>query len=178
MPEWTAHLRTRLAPLRLGPAREADIIEELSQHLEQRYDELRAGGTGDAEAERLAIEELLAPHAFDRHMRSLGRPKATAAPVPGERAGSIVAELRQDLGYAARMLWRQPVFAAVAIVTLALGIGANSAIFALVDATLLRPLPFRDADRLVMAWERSPSSARGGVAPPNLLDWNERTRAF
>ena len=178
MPEWTSYLRPRLARLGLSPARETDIVEELSQHLEQRYDELRGQGTADAEAERLAIDELLEPGAFDRLMRSVGRAHAAPPVTTGARSGSVVGDLRQDLGYAMRMLWRQPVFAGVAVLTLALGIGANSAIFALVDATLLRPLPFREPDRLVMAWERSSTSPRSGVSPPNLIDWNQRTGTF
>ena len=71
-----------------------------------------------------------------------------------------------------------PTFTVVATVTLALGIGANSAIFALVDATLLRPLPFPDADRLVIAWEQSRTVERSRVSPPNLIDWNDRSRTF
>ena len=61
MPDWTEHLRPRLAQLRLIPARETEIIEELAQHLDQRYEELRGGGTSDADARRLAMEELLEP---------------------------------------------------------------------------------------------------------------------
>jgi putative ABC transport system permease protein len=86
--------------------------------------------------------------------------------------------LWRDLRSAARTLWKRPGFAAATILTLALGIGANSAIFALVDATLLRPLPFRDPDRLVMLWERTETSRRDRVAPLNLIDWNKRNSAF
>jgi hypothetical protein len=61
MPDWTEHLRPRLAQLRLSAAREAEIIEELSQHLDERFEELRVGGATEIEARRLAIEELLDP---------------------------------------------------------------------------------------------------------------------
>lgn len=87
-------------------------------------------------------------------------------------------ELRHDVTFAIRQLRRSPGFTAVAAITLALGIGANSAIFALVDAALLRPLPFPEPGRLVMLWERHATSARGGVSPLNMLDWNERSRSF
>jgi putative ABC transport system permease protein len=87
-------------------------------------------------------------------------------------------ELRDDVKFAIRQLRATPAFTFIAAITLALGIGANSAIFALVDATLLRPLPFPDSERLVMLWERNATSLRGGVSPLNLLDWNERNRTF
>ena len=87
-------------------------------------------------------------------------------------------DLGRDVRYAARALGRQPGFAAAAVLTLALGIGVNSAIFALVDAALLRPLPFPDPGRLVMLWERTEAAPRGRVAPNNLVDWNARNRTF
>ena len=83
-----------------------------------------------------------------------------------------------DVRFAARQLRRTPGFALVAVLTLALGIGVNSAIFALVDATLLRPLPFPQPDRLVMVWERTTTNPRERVSPLNLLDWAERNRSF
>ena len=87
-------------------------------------------------------------------------------------------DLRQDLRYATRTLTRERVFAAAAVLMLALGIGANSAMFALVDAILLRPLPFPEPDRLVMLWEQTPASPRTRVSPINLLDWKARSRTF
>ena len=83
-----------------------------------------------------------------------------------------------DVTFAIRQLKAAPAFTLVAAITLALGIGANSAMFALVDAVLLRPLPLRDPDRLVMLWERGDKEIRGRVAPLNMLDWNEKNRSF
>ena len=87
-------------------------------------------------------------------------------------------ELRDDLKFAFRQLKNSPAFTLVATLTLALGIGANSAIFALVDATLLRPLPYGEPDRLVSIWETSATTARSYVSPLNMLDWNSRSRTF
>jgi putative ABC transport system permease protein len=87
-------------------------------------------------------------------------------------------ELRDDIRLALRQLMKAPGFTLVATVTLALGIGVNSAIFALVDATLLRPLPFQDPERIVAVWERTDRRERGFASPLNMQDWNERTRSF
>ena len=87
-------------------------------------------------------------------------------------------ELRDDVKFALRQLRAAPVFTAIAVTTLALGIGANSAIFALVDATLLRPLPYANPDRLVTIWETSDTNPRSFASPPNMLDWNTRSQTF
>jgi putative ABC transport system permease protein len=178
MPEWTEHLRPRLASLALSPAREIEIIEELSQHLEERYEELRAAGCGDHEAERLALAELLDPGVLAERMGGLRQAHMPPLIEPGAPRGTRLGDLWQDLRYAVRMLRRQPVFAMAAIVTLALGIGANTAIFALVNAALLRPLPLGDPERLVVLFERTATSGHDGVSPLNLLDWQARGRSF
>jgi putative ABC transport system permease protein len=86
----------------------------------------------------------------------------------------------QDLRFGARMLRKQPAFSAVAVVALALGIGANTAIFSVINALLLRPLPFKHADRLVYVWETNPKIGldRGIVSPPDFADWREQNGVF
>ena len=85
-----------------------------------------------------------------------------------------------DLCFALRTFARSPVFTGVAVLSLALGIGANTAIFTVVNAVLLRPLPFPEPDRLVQIWESQPTKgySRNVVNPINFLDWRERTRSF
>jgi hypothetical protein len=99
----------------------------------------------------------------------------------GERGGATMFETTgQDVQYAVRTLWRNPGFATVAVVVLALGIGANAAIFSAVNAFFFRPLPFAESGRLVTLFETNPEFGwvDASAAPANMLDWREQVEAF
>ncbi len=89
-----------------------------------------------------------------------------------------IESLRADLAYALRMLRRNRGFAAAAVVTLALGIGANTAIFSVCNAVLFRPLPYAEPSRIVTLWERQRDGTLGDVAPANFIDWRDASRSF
>src|SRR5207249_11022691 len=84
----------------------------------------------------------------------------------------------QDFRYALRMLAKQPAFAAIAVLTLALGIGANTAIFSIINSVLLRPLPYPHADRIMVLNESSGPGQDFSVALPDYFDWQKETKTF
>jgi predicted permease len=153
MPDhWIDQLRPRLADLRLNAARELEILEELSQHLDDRYEELRAAGSDDAEARRVALEELDDHDTLAREMRALRQARAPMPVVDGPPRLGAMKDVAQDLRYAVRLLRKQPGFTLAVVLTLALGIGANTAVFSLVNATLLQHLPVADREHLVYVY--------------------------
>src|SRR5262245_53167817 len=171
MPDWKSLVRARIGPLPVDPAREADIVDELAQHAAEHYAELMAGGMTDAEAVRTALEPLNDPRRVAADIARADRPRSVAPAPPAvgrASAGGIV----RDARYAVRLLLRAPGFAAVALVTLALGIGANAAIFSVVRAVILRPPPYRDPARLV-AFLNSRSEARGTISSSSLPDYED-----
>jgi len=150
-----------------------EFDEEIELHIEMRTRELVAGGMDPKEARAAAIRKMGDVRSLKRECVDLGRKRDREMQVT-----LFLEELRDDIKFAFRQLMAAPAFTLVATLTLALGIGANSAIFALVDATLLRPLPYPSPERLVTIWEKSAASAKGFASPPNMQDWNSRSRAF
>ena len=101
-----------------------------------------------------------------------------AGPPLDELSKQIEGEMLQDLRYGFRILLKNRGLTLIAVITLALGIGANTAIFSVVNAVLLRSLPFADADRLVMIWETHPDMPRVGPSYPDYEDWRAQTQSF
>jgi putative ABC transport system permease protein len=132
--------------------------------------------------ERVALMIAAAADALRHGLAERLRPAATTLPSTPGRVGwtSMLRAFQQDIRYAVRVLARQRGVTFVAVLTLALGIGANSAIFSAVNALLLRPLPYDDPDRLVMVWEKRPAEGvlENVVAPADFIDWTTLNHSF
>ncbi len=173
MPDWKQYVRSQLPPLRMKPTREAEIIEELAAQLEQAYQEALEAGKSESEADRIAKAQLP-----DWQNLALD---IEASQAPQHRSSWRVFQgMPGDVRHALRVLRNSPLFAIVAIATLAIGIGGCTAIFSLLDAVILRPIDYRDPDKLVMVWE---DDMRRGfhqnvVAMADYLDWKARNHVF
>src|SRR5262249_31996212 len=167
-PEPSGHVR---APSDRARALSDQAIEELAEHVEETWRAARAEGRTEDEALALARAQLL---------NAPARLPANCLARPSHGIGGVVAALSRDLRYSLRMLRGHAGFTAVAVATLALGIGANPAIFSVVHSLLLEPLPFSDPERLVMVWEADSQNPerRTILSAPNYKDFSQGVKAF
>ena len=146
-----------------------DLERELRSHLENEADEQRARG-------------LNAEDARDAARRAFGSAAIVREDVRALSPWAALDDTAQDLRYGLRLLKKNPGFAIVAALTLALGVGATTTIFSVVHAVLMRPLPYADADRLAMVWENvnlpQYKNAQNAPAPGNFSDWRDRSSTF
>jgi putative ABC transport system permease protein len=176
--DWRAYVRQQLRDITSDPAREADIVEELAQHLGSRYDECRAAGATESEALERVARELRDSAAFAQAVRRTDWIRPAAPPPPTAAGSRLAIDLSKDVSYALRLLRRSPAFTASALVTLALGIGMTTAIFSVVQAVLLRRVPFPEPERLVVMWEtdRNSGTTREPASIPDFVDYRERSK--
>ncbi len=180
MPDWKQEISERLSILNLGPESEAAIVDELSQHLGDLYEELMSSGMSAADARKEVLSQI---DPLAAEFQKTHRP--TSAPVETVEflRGAPLTGLWKDFRYAARVLRKNPGFTTAVVVALALGIGANTAIFTVVNTLMLNPLAFRNSSELVAV--ETVEGLKSGSAPrvlplsyPNLLDLQERQQVF
>jgi hypothetical protein len=149
----------------IGRRDQRDFEDEIRSHIELEAAQLVAEGMGAHDA-RIAARKRFG--------------NVAAAQERYHDAGRLVwfEQIVADVRYAGRMLRKSPIFAATAVLTLALGIGANTAVFSVVNGVLLQRLPFREPGRLVQLWESLPDADRIMVSYPDYLDWKARNRVF
>src|SRR6201988_1977251 len=164
--KWFNLLRDRMRAL-LGRDNVIDDIDrEMRSHVEMQTEELIARG--------------LSPEAArDKAISNFGNTSKIRDDAYDVKGGGLFETLLQDIRYGARVLLKHRVFTVVAVLTLALGIGANTAIFSVVNELLLRPLAYRDANRIVMVWEVSPAGRhQNTTSRANFRSWREQSNSF
>ena len=183
-PEWDKEIRRRLEAAGLPPEDEAEVTEELTQHLHDRYEELRSEGAAHEAAYHVALTELNDSRMLTSELRK-ARPVMTSAAVPlgaTSRSG-IFSSIGQDLRYAIRMLRKSPGLTLVIVLTLGLGLGANTAVFTILNTLFLHPLPVKNVSALVAVGTRTiskpeQSDAMEGSSYLNYKDFQSRNQVF
>jgi len=162
---WFYNFPLRLRSLFKRNQADQELSDELQYHLEQKAHEYMAGGLSGDEARSKARREFGGVELSKENCRDT-------------RRVNYIQDLLQDLGFGLRMLRSNPAFALVAVLTLALGIGANTAIFSVVHGVLLEPLPFPKQDQLMSVWEKDDQGRPSNTSWANFTDWNRLNHSF
>jgi putative ABC transport system permease protein len=187
MPDWPSYVRKNLHLHAVRPEREAEIVEDLARQLEDTYREALRSGASESDARAQAKAQIGDWAALNRQLSDSSKGKMTQLEKMYQRSVDLAASrarassfsnLRQDLVYGLRIMRRTPGFTAVAVLTLTLGIGANTAIFSVVNAVLLKPLPFRDPNRIFLLFEHTPKFPQLSASFQNFKDWRDMSRSF
>ena len=177
MTDWHARVRTHLRQRALDLP--DDVVEELATHLEDAWDATPDAHAGTPDA--AAIDAFVTRVLQRADLVELARPRATALPPAPEPGGaSLFSGLGSELRHTVRLLLRGPGFTAAVIAVVALGIAATTAAFSLVYSALLAPLPYPNADRLVMVWEHNltRNRPRNVINTGNFFTWSERSTSL
>ena len=188
MRDWRAFVRERLRLPDLAPDREARILREVAAQLEDLYRDALAHGSSERDADDRATAHIadwprLAAD-LARADRAHAQPRvdrfvAAVEQRPTQRRSLLMfAHLLRDSRYAIRQLIKSPAFTLVAVATLALGIGATTAIFSVINGVLLQPLPYPHSEQLVRVHEIVPEYGLFAVAPANVFDWRQQNHVF
>ena len=166
MRDWRKEIRQRLAALQLEPAREAEISRRCRSTSKTATQRCCLRALTPAEASRAALAELSESELLERELRRVERAVIEEPVVLGATRRNLMAGLLQDLRYGQRILRNRPGFSAMVVLVLALGVGATTAIFSIVNAVLLRPLPYAEPDRLMMVFTAAERNGRSEKMVP------------
>ena len=164
--DWKSEILRRLGPLKLSPAREQEIADEIAQHLEDRYQDLLVAGHSPEFALREAVDELESEGLLAHNLQTIETDlhREPIALGDGTTHGTFFAAFLQDIRYAFRMMRNSPGFTVTTLLTFALGIGANIAIFTMMNGLMLHTLPVRDPDSLVEILVHYPGDPEPGFS--------------
>ncbi|HKQ76249.1 MAG TPA: ABC transporter permease [Blastocatellia bacterium] len=177
MREWDEEISQWLLRMKPEPALEARLIYDARRRLDDHYRMLLSQGATEQEAYRATLAALNDGSLFAPSQRQDERPFGDAPVVVGNGRRKMLGDLWRNLRYGARMLVKNPGFSAMAVLTLGLGIGATTAIFSVVYATLFEPMPYPKPDQLMMVWTTY-SEGRTSTTVGDYLEWKRRNTSF